>query len=309
MVHASVLPWLDPVTIIPQLGPWALLGICFIVFAETGLLVGFLLPGDTLLFFAGLLTHTGVISIDIFWVCLAITVSAFLGGEVGYLIGHRFGPTVFERKESGLFSMRNVERTNVFFDRFGGRAVIIARFIAVVRTFAPVAAGVARMDYRRYSLYNLIGAVVWGAGLVMLGYLLGGITWVSRFAQQYIDVVILGAVALTVVPMLIHYTRSSRQARRSPAADAADAARPATTRPSASSAASGSAVPSLASTSLASTSLAGSGFAAPGLAVSGVAASGLSTSSFGLAGSAAEGADSSATSSGDVPLDHGDQPA
>ena len=214
MVHASVIPWLDPATIIPQLGPWALLGICFIVFAETGLLVGFLLPGDTLLFFTGLLTHAGVISTDIFWVCCAITLAAFLGGEVGYLIGHRLGPKVFERKESGLFSVKNVERTNVFFERFGGRAVIIARFIAVVRTFAPVAAGVSHMNYRRYSLYNFIGAVVWATGLVLLGYLLGGISWVSEYAEQYMDLVILAAVTITLIPTLIHYGRSTLAARR-----------------------------------------------------------------------------------------------
>lgn len=214
MAHASLIPWLDPVTIIPQLGPWALLGICFIVFAETGLLVGFLLPGDTLLFFTGLLTYTGVISVDIFWVCLAITTAAFIGGEVGYLIGHKFGPAVFERKESGLFSIKNVERTNVFFERFGGRAVIIARFIAVVRTFAPVAAGAGHMNYRRYSLYNFIGAVIWAVGLIMLGYTLGGISWVSTYAEKYIDLVILSAVALTLIPTVVHYVRSTRSARR-----------------------------------------------------------------------------------------------
>ena len=203
MVHASLIPWLDPATIIPQLGPWALLGICFIVFAETGLLVGFLLPGDTLLFFTGLLTHAGV------------TAAAFIGGEVGYLIGHRLGPKVFERKESGLFSVKNVERTNVFFERFGGRAVIIARFIAVVRTFAPVAAGVSHMNYRRYSLYNLVGAVVWATGLVLLGYLLGGVSWVAEYAEKYMDLVILAAVSLTLVPTVIHYVRSTVKARRS----------------------------------------------------------------------------------------------
>ena len=221
MVHASLIPWLDPVTIIPQLGPWALLGICFIVFAETGLLVGFLLPGDTLLFFTGLLTHAGVISTDIFWVCLAITAAAFIGGEVGYLIGHRFGPRVFERKESGLFSIKNVERTNAFFERFGGRAVIIARFIAVVRTFAPVAAGVSHMNYRRYSLYNFIGAIIWASGLVLLGYALGGVSWVAEYAEKYMDLVILAAVAITLIPTLVHYARSTIKARRSPAAEAA----------------------------------------------------------------------------------------
>ena len=218
MVHASFIPWLDPVTIIPQLGPWALLGICFIIFAETGLLVGFLLPGDTLLFFAGLLTHAGVISTDIFWVCFAITAAAFIGGEVGYLIGHRLGPKVFERKESGLFSVKNVERTNAFFERFGGRAVIIARFIAVVRTFAPVAAGVSHMNYRRYSLYNFIGAVVWATGLVLLGYVLGGVSWVAEYAEKYMDLVILAAVTITLIPTLVHYVRSTVTARRRTAA-------------------------------------------------------------------------------------------
>lgn len=218
MVHASFIPWLDPVTIIPSLGPWALLGICFIVFAETGLLVGFLLPGDTLLFFTGLLTHAGVISTDIFWVCFAITAAAFIGGEVGYLIGHRLGPKVFERKESGLFSVKNVERTNAFFERFGGRAVIIARFIAVVRTFAPVAAGVSHMNYRRYSLYNFLGAVVWATGLVLLGYLLGGVSWVAEYAEKYMDLVILAAVSITLIPTVVHYVRSTIKTRRRVAA-------------------------------------------------------------------------------------------
>lgn len=219
-MHAALIPWLDPATIIPSMGPWALVGVCLIIFAETGLLVGFLLPGDTLLFFAGLLTHTGVIPVNIWWVCLAIGFAAFLGGEVGYLIGHRLGPRVFERKDSGLFSTENVARTNAFFERFGALAVILARFIPVVRTFAPVAAGVAHMSYRRYSLYNLVGAVIWGIGLTMLGFLLGGIPWVAEFAEKYIDLVILGAVALTLVPTVIHYLRSSRKARRAASATA-----------------------------------------------------------------------------------------
>lgn len=219
-MHAALIPWLDPATIIPSMGPWALVGVCLIIFAETGLLVGFLLPGDTLLFFAGLLTHTGVIPVNIWWVCLAIGLAAFLGGEVGYLIGHRLGPRVFERKDSGLFSTENVARTNAFFERFGALAVILARFIPVVRTFAPVAAGVAHMSYRRYSLYNLVGAVVWGIGLTMLGFLLGGIPWVAEFAEKYIDLVILGAVALTLVPTVVHYLRSSRKARRRASATA-----------------------------------------------------------------------------------------
>ena len=111
--------------------------------------------------------------IDILWVCLAIGFAAFLGGEAGYFIGHKAGPRVFERKESGFFSVENVRRTNHFFQRFGGLAVIVARFVPIVRTFAPVAAGVGHMSYRKYSLYNFIGAMLWGAGLTFGGYLLG----------------------------------------------------------------------------------------------------------------------------------------
>ncbi|WGD37139.1 VTT domain-containing protein [Lysinibacter sp. HNR] len=214
MIETALIPWLDPATIIPNLGAWALFGVCAIIFAETALLVGFLLPGDTLLFFTGLLTFTGVITYNIWWTSLAIGLAAFLGGEVGYLIGHKAGPRIFERKESGLFSKENVKRTNAFFERFGGMAVILARFVPVVRTFTPVAAGVAHMNYRKYSLYNLIGAVVWGMGLTMLGYLLGQIPWVEEFATKYMDLVILGAVLLTAGPTIYHYARSARLAKK-----------------------------------------------------------------------------------------------
>ena len=214
MIHTALIPWLDPETIISTAGPWALAVICFIVFAETGLLFGFLLPGDTLLVIAGILTFGGVIQIDIWWVCLAIAVAAFLGGEVGYLIGHRFGPRVFERKESGIFSIRNVERTNAFFARFGGLAVILARFVPIVRTFAPVAAGVGHMDYRKYTLYNAIGALIWGAGLTYFGYLLGYIPPIRDFVQEYIDLILLAAVVLTLIPTLWHYFQSAHKAKK-----------------------------------------------------------------------------------------------
>jgi membrane-associated protein len=214
VVPSALIPWLDPETLINGFGAFALLGVCFIVFAETGLLIGFLLPGDTLLVITGLLTFTGVVPINIWWVALAIGFAAFLGGEVGYLIGHKAGPRVFERKETGLFSVENVKRTNGFFERFGGLAVILARFVPVVRTFAPVAAGVGHMNYRKYSLYNLIGALVWGAGLTFGGYLLGYIPPVADFVTNYIDIILLGAVVLTVIPTAIHYVQSSRKAKR-----------------------------------------------------------------------------------------------
>jgi membrane-associated protein len=225
MISTGLIPWLDPEGIISAAGPWALVVVCFIVFAETGLLVGFLLPGDTLLVITGLLTYYGMhsattdgLDVDIWWVALAIGFAAFLGGEAGYLIGHKAGPRIFERKESGIFSIRNVERTNAFFTRFGGLAVILARFVPIVRTFAPVAAGVGHMNYKKYTFYNLVGAIIWGVGLTYFGYFLGYIPPVAEFVQEYIDVILIGAVILTLIPTVWHYIQSSRKAKRAAAA-------------------------------------------------------------------------------------------
>ncbi len=227
MHSLALIPWLDPAAIIDGAGSWALLVVCFIVFAETGLLVGFLLPGDTLLVISGLLSHPsealphGVFGISVWWVALAIALAAFVGGEVGYLIGHKGGPAVFERKESGLFSRKNVERTNAFFEKYGGLTVILARFVPIVRTFAPVAAGVGHMAWRRYSLYNLIGAMLWGFGLTMFGYLIGFIPPVASFVEHYIDLILLTAVGGTAIVTLWHYFSERRAVRREIAAGAA----------------------------------------------------------------------------------------
>ena len=219
-MHALALtPWLDPAAIIQNAGPWALLVVCFIVFAETGLLVGFLLPGDTLLVISGLLSHStattphGIFGISVWWVALLIGLAAFIGGEVGYFIGHKGGPAVFERKESGLFSRKNVERTNAFFERYGGLTVILARFVPIVRTFAPVAAGVGHMPWRKYSLYNLIGAILWGFGLTMFGYLIGFIPPVATFVEHYIDLILLAAVGGTALVTVWHYFSERRKVK------------------------------------------------------------------------------------------------
>ncbi|GAB3390074.1 hypothetical protein GCM10027568_13210 [Humibacter soli] len=226
MFHTALIPWLDPSVIINSVGPWALLVVCAIIFAETGLLVGFIFPGDTLLVISGILTATNLVfGLQIWWVCLFIAIAAFAGGEVGYLIGHKAGPRVFERKETGLFSVENVKRTNAFFERFGPLAVILARFVPVVRTFAPVAAGVGHMSYRRYTLYNAIGAVLWGAGLTFFAYLIGFIKPVAHFVESYIDLILIGAVLITVIPAAIHYFTSARKARKRAQAEAADPAR------------------------------------------------------------------------------------
>lgn len=224
MHSLALIPWLDPAQIIGTAGPWALLVVCFIVFAETGLLIGFLLPGDTLLVISGLLSHStadfpqGVFGVSIWIVALLIALAAFVGGEVGYFIGHKGGPAVFERKESGLFSRKNVDRTNAFFERYGGLTVILARFVPIVRTFAPVAAGVGHMPWRRYSLYNLIGALLWGFGLTMFGYLIGFIPPIAHFVESYIDLILLAAVGGTALVTVWHYFSERRKVRKEVAA-------------------------------------------------------------------------------------------
>jgi membrane-associated protein len=215
LLATAFLPWLNPHALIAGAGPWALLVVCIIIFAETGLLIGFIFPGDTLLLITGLLTFGPhrLIDVDIWWVALAIGAAAFLGGEAGYFIGKKAGPRIFERKESGLFSIKNVHRTNMFFDKYGGFAVILARFVPIVRTFAPIAAGVGHMDRRRYTLYNLIGGFVWGGGVTTAGFLLGNIPPVARFVTRYVDVVLLAVVVVTAVVAIIHYLRSASKAR------------------------------------------------------------------------------------------------
>lgn len=225
LTHLSLIPGLDPNQLISAFGPYALLGVALIIFAETGLLIGFLFPGDTLLILAGVLSIETIdghnaFGTNVWVVAIAIGLAAFLGGEVGYLIGHRVGPRIFERKENGLFSKSNVERTNAFFTRFGPIAVILARFVPVVRTFAPIAAGVAHMPWRRYTVYNLIGALVWGVGMTMFGYGIGHIPGVATFVEKYIDLVLIGVVLVVAIPTAWHYFSSIVKARRALAVEA-----------------------------------------------------------------------------------------
>jgi membrane-associated protein len=215
-----LIPWLDPAFLIDGFGAYALLGVCLIIFAETGLLIGFLFPGDTLLILTGVLAISGTFGVNIGIVCASIALAAFLGGEVGYWIGHKAGPRIFEKRESGLFSKKNVERTNAFFVRFGPLAVILARFGPVVRTFTPLAAGVGHMPWKRYTLYNFIGATIWGAGLTYLGFLAGHIPGVKEFVEEYIDVVLIGVVLIVLIPTIFHYVQSFIRARRDRARNA-----------------------------------------------------------------------------------------
>ena len=155
--------------------------VCGIIFAETGLLIGFFLPGDSMLFTAGLLVATGTIKFNIWVLTALIIVAAIIGNQAGYLIGSKAGPAIFNKPDSKLFKRENVESAHAFFEKHGGKALILARFVPIIRTFVPVIVGVAQMSKRKFFLFNVIGAVLWGGGVTLLGYLLGDkVPWVKR---------------------------------------------------------------------------------------------------------------------------------
>lgn len=210
MIHTGLI---DPQGIIQAAGPWALVGVCALVFVETGLLVGFFLPGDTLLFFTGVLSLTGHFAEPLWMIILAVIIAAVLGDQVGYAIGRRSGPAVFARRESGFFSRASVDRTERFFDRFGGSAVMVARFVAVVRTIAPVAAGVGKMRWSVFTIFNIAGAAVWASAVVLAGYWLGHVAGVADFVAKYLDLVLIGIVVLSVVPLVVRFIAVRRRSR------------------------------------------------------------------------------------------------
>ncbi|WP_313810807.1 VTT domain-containing protein [Glutamicibacter sp.] len=199
-IGAAFLPdWLNPAVFLndPALGPWVLLLVCGIVFAETGLLVGFFLPGDSMLFTVGMLIATGTIHIPLWLFATSIFICAFAGDQTGYFIGRKTGPAIFKKPDSRFFSQKNVEHAHEFFTKYGGRAVILARFVPVVRTFVPVIAGVAQMNRRTFVIYNLIGAALWGIGVTLLGFWLGQFEWVGN----NIDIIFIAIVLISVIPI------------------------------------------------------------------------------------------------------------
>ena len=198
--------WLDPGQLIETFG---LIGILVIVFAECGLLVGFFLPGDSLLFTAGLLVARDDIKQPLWLVCVLICVAAVAGNQVGYLIGRKAGPAVFNRPDFRFFKQQYVDKSYAFFDRYGPRAIVLARFVPIVRTFIAVTAGVGRMDYRTYTTYSLIGGVLWGAGVTILGYSLGNVDFVA----DHIELILIGIVALSVIPILFEVLRQRSKSR------------------------------------------------------------------------------------------------
>jgi membrane-associated protein len=188
------------------LGPVALLIMMGVVFAETGLLIGFFLPGDSLLFTAGILTAAGVVHLPFWVMAVGLFTAAAAGDQVGFLLGRRWGPRLFNRPDSRFFSRAHAERAHHFFARHGSKAVVLARFVPVVRSFIPVVAGAVRMPYRRFTFYNLAGALLWAVGILTAGYFLGGVPIVAA----HVELIAIAMVSLSLVPAGLALVRHRR---------------------------------------------------------------------------------------------------
>lgn len=187
-----------------------LIVLAIIVFAESGLLVGFFLPGDSLLFFAGFLAsdagghHLPALP----WVALTCAVAAIVGDQVGYAIGSKFGPSLFKRQKSRFFNPEYVDKAEAFFAKHGSKTIVLARFVPIVRTFVPTVAGASRMNYRTFVTYNVIGGILWGAGITTLGYFLGEIDVV----KNNIELAAIVIVAISLLPIALEWRKHRKRA-------------------------------------------------------------------------------------------------
>lgn len=199
--------WLDPDYLIGQFG---LIGVLVIVFAESGLLIGFFLPGDSLLFTTGLLVTTGKLHTPLWLVCVLVALAAIIGDQVGYLFGRKVGPALFNRPDSRLFKQENVEKAHEFFEKHGPKSLILARFVPIVRTFTPIIAGVSRMNYRSFIVFNIIGGILWGVGVTLLGAALGNV----KVVHENIEAMLILIVLISVVPIIIEFLRARGKGKK-----------------------------------------------------------------------------------------------
>ncbi|MFD9319375.1 DedA family protein [Streptomyces sp. NPDC060053] len=201
--------WLDPNYLLDTYSIWGLL---LIVFAESGLLIGFFLPGDSLLFTAGLLITSNQLDFPLWGAVALICVAAILGDQAGYMFGKKVGPSLFNRPDSKLFKQENVAKAHEFFEKYGPKSLILARFVPIVRTFTPIVAGVSGMRYRSFLVFNVIGGVLWGAGVTLLGSWLGNID----FVHKNIEAILILIVLISVVPIIIEFLRARSKAKKNP---------------------------------------------------------------------------------------------
>ncbi len=191
-------------------GSGALVVLAIVLFAECGLLLGFFLPGDTLLFAAGISLATGAIKTPFAAFLIVAPLAAIAGNLVGYAIGYRVGPVVFDRPNSKFFRPEYVARSHAFFERFGSWTIIVGRFVAIVRTVATVMAGVGRMRFSLYALYSTIGGILWADGVLLLGHQLGKIKFVQE-KKGYVDYAVIAVVVLSLVPAAFHYWQTRKR--------------------------------------------------------------------------------------------------
>src|SRR5215467_8798596 len=213
MAHFLIEVWrslTDPDRLIQLLtqvitGWWGYALLAGIVFAETGLLIGLFLPGDSLLFTVGVVAGAG--KLDIVSICALLTVMSVVGDQSGYFLGHRTGPKIFRRPDSLLFKQEYVKRTQAFYEKHGGKTLIYAKFVPIVRTFAPFMAGVGKMRYARFLSFNVFGGIGWVISMTLAGYGLGEVPIIRRNFEK----VVIGIVLVSVAPMLIHYFTSKNK--------------------------------------------------------------------------------------------------
>ena len=190
----------------PMFTSWLGYALLFaIVFSETGLLVGFFLPGDSLMFLIGAVAGAG--NLNLFVVNLVLMAAAILGDSFGYALGRRTGPAIFDRPDSRWFRREHLARTHAFYEKYGGKTIVYARFVPIVRTFAPFVAGVGKMNYGRFLSFNVFGGIGWVFGMTMLGYVLGGVPIV----KQHLEKVILLIILISVAPVVIEAVKAYRK--------------------------------------------------------------------------------------------------
>ncbi len=221
--NLALLPgFLDPVNLLNSFGTWVLVGLLLVVFIESGLLFP-LLPGDSLLFTAGLVAASKSAEIPPFApivvLLILIPIAAILGDQVGYFIGTKGGAALFKTNEARFFKKKYIDESHAFFEKHGPITIILARFVPIVRTFAPVVAGASRMKYSIFLTYNVVGGVLWGAGVTMLGYLLGQI----QFIRDNVDIIFILIVLVSVLPIAVEVGKRMIKARKTPLAEATEA--------------------------------------------------------------------------------------
>jgi len=203
----------DPQKLVQSIG---LIGLFLVIFAESGILIGFFLPGDSLLFAAGLVTAGLTTNNGTVWtlaggniavVAIGCALAAIIGDQVGYAFGNKVGPSLFKKPESKLFKPAYVEKAEAFFEKHGAKSIVLARFVPIVRTFAPIVAGVSKMHYRTFVKFNIIGGILWGAGLTLLGYWLGNsFPWIGKNIEYAIVLI----VVISLLPVAIEFIRHRR---------------------------------------------------------------------------------------------------